>query len=99
MLIVAAALSLTGCATSETGVENAINQIFSANDADHDGCLSRLEWARMAAMARESQASEGADNLNQVEQSYLDSFSELDGNRDQCLTEEEYRASAARAFR
>lgn len=85
---------MMACTTPERSVESAINQIFLAHDIDRDGCLSRAEWAAMAAIARDALASDRPDNLNQTEQSYLEAFSELDRNGDECLTEEEYRVSA-----
>src|SRR6185295_10093950 len=86
-------VSLISCASKSSNVMNAeysIGRIFSANDADRNGCLSAAEWREMSDIAARRLQQENVQNLDQLTMAYLRAFTDIDYDGDGCITREEY---------
>lgn len=84
---------LISCST-EQGAPDAherasIVQIFRSNDINSDKCLSSSEWRKMAEASTDFVKNE-ASNPDQFKDWTLELFTEIDLDRNKCVTLEEY---------
>lgn len=89
-------IPLIACAspaeTKNQDLEANINQFFDAHG--RNGCISRVDWDRMAASAVESVRAEAVNGVEEVDSAYREAYDRFDRNHDGCLTREEYVAVA-----
>jgi Ca2+-binding EF-hand superfamily protein len=89
LLVLGCAAVASACMAQGANEKQDLHKVFIYNDLDKNGCLSAGEWQKMTENIISLRPKSSDKSQRQVLSS-LEAFSQLDLNRDGCLSETEY---------